>query len=361
MDKVIAARSFRLGASDMDAFSVINKILWHVAVRDRFNILNRLSPINWTDRADEIPKPYDESVALGSIMDEHMAEILDKYAEGNIVIAWSGGVDSTALVCAYLRSEADISRLIIVCTADSIEEYPLFYERMKSLGINVRVVDEVTDELSDIDCAVILTGCCADKLFGSDVNQRNLSLYNEPWVEALRTYARETTKKPLSERSLEIIEQVYTDYAAKLGLKIEQWCEFLWLVDFGCKWTYVQNEMNLSLAGSKNYGKAVAFYEDMKFQRWAMSWFPNLRKRNPYANPLYFKKQLKQYILNYTGDVKYFRTKGKMATRFLESTDLDHVSVLTEDGVKIFKAVDNRGCSTCLFRAVALKFHKEGR
>lgn len=359
MNKVIAAKSFLLLPTDRDAFSIVMKMFYPSAVRDRFGVLNRLSPINWTDQTDELPVPYEEQVALGSIMDEHMMEILSKYSEGNIVITWSGGVDSTALICAYLRSGADISRLIIVCTTDSIEEYPFFYELLKKQGANVRVVENVTDELSEVDCSVILTGWCADQLFGSDVNTRDITLYNKPWVEALITYARNEYKTNFTKKSLDIIERVYTDYATKLGLKVEEWCEFLWMMNFGCKWTYVQNVTNLSLARTKNYGKAVPFYEDMKFQRWAMTRFSTLRDRNPHINAIDYKKPLKQYILNYTSDLKYFKTKGKMATRTFQRSEIEYVHVLTEDGVKTYSAVENRGCTGCVFQAVANKFRKD--
>lgn len=359
MSKVIAARRFTFRDTDLDPFSIVNDMIYPAAVRDRFGILNKYSPFDWSDKVDEIPTAYAESVALGTIMDEHMAEILAKYPSGKIVIAWSGGVDSTALVCAFLQSDAELDRLTVVCTEDSIEEYPFFYELMKKQGVDVSIVDSVTDELSEIECEVILTGWCADQLFGSDVNTRNVILYNEPWVDALRQYALEEHKMKLSNRSMEIIEAVYTDYAKKLGFEVEQWCEFLWMMNFGCKWTFVQNETNLSLVGTPNYGKAIAFYEDMKFQRWAVSHFPSLRERNPHTNNLNYKKALKQYILNYTADQKYFRNKGKMATRTWHENELDFVSVLTEDGVKKFRAIDHRGCSGCVYRTVGNMFRKE--
>lgn len=359
MSKVIAARRFALRESDLDPFSVVNQLICPAAVRDRFGILNKYSPINWSNQTDEIPTAFTEHVALGTIMDERMAEILAKYSSGKVVVAWSGGVDSTAVICAYLRSGAPLDRLTIVCTEDSIEEYPLFYELLRKLGVNINIAYSVTDELSDVECEVILTGCCGDQLFGSVVNTHNVNLYNEPWVDALRTYAYGKRKVKLSNRSLEILEAVYTDYGKNLGVEIEQWCEFLWMMNFGCKWTFMQHGTNLSLAGTPNYGKAVAFFEDIKFQRWAVTRFPSLRERNPHTNVLTYKAELKQYILNYTADRTYFQSKGKMATRTWRSSELDFVSVLTEDGVRKFEPVDYRGCLGCIYRTVGDMFRKE--
>ena len=358
MSKVIAARRFALMSSDKDAFSLVNKLIYPAAVRDRFGILNKLSPFDWSDKVDEIPTAFAEDVAIGSIMDEHMAEIMGEHRSGRIVIAWSGGVDSTALICAYLRSGAELDRLTVVCTEDSIEEYPFFFEMMKKQGVDIVITDNVTDELQSIECDLILTGWCADQLFGSDVNTRDTSLYNKPWLDALQVYALKQRRISLAPRSLEVVEAVYSDYAKKLGFPVEQWCEFLWMMNFGCKWTYVQNETNLSLVGSSNYGKAVAFYEDIKFQRWAVSRFPKLRLKNPHTCNVFYKKPLKQYILNYTGDQSYYWTKGKMATRVFQDDELEFVNVLTDDGVKSYRVNSNRGCTGCAYQAVANKFRK---
>lgn len=361
MEKVIAARMFALRATDLDPLSYVNTLIYPATVRDRFGCLNKYSPINWTDSTDPIPEAFSEPVALGTIMDARIKELLERFPEGNIVVCWSGGVDSTALLCACLQSGMDINRLVVVGSEDSIEEYPFFYELLKGKGVNIRLVSDVTAELEDIDCAVILTGWCADQLFGSDVNLNDVTLYNEPWLEALAKYVKGQTGKTLSDKSKVILKEVYEGYAQYLGLKIEQWCEFLWLLNFGCKWTYVQNETNLSLVGTKNYGKAVAFYEALDFQRWSVTRFPTLRERNPHTNALVYKKPLKQYILNYTADRNYYRTKGKMATRRLPVDEFDTVAVLTESGPKKYKSSDVRSCNVCLHRAVADLFRKKDR
>ncbi len=360
MSKVISARNFTLEPTDNDAFSFINKLIYPTAVRDRFGILNRLSPINWSEKTDEIPTAFAETVALGTIIDRRMAEILAMCPSGRIVVAWSGGVDSTALICAYLRSGADIKRLTVIGTEDSIEEYPFFFEMMKKEGIEISIVSSLTSALASVDCELILTGWCADQLFGSDVNTQNHRLYNQPWVDSLRTFALQNKGIRLSNNSLEIIESVYTDYANKLGFPVEQWCEFLWMMNFGCKWTYVQHETNLSLMGSSNYGKAVNFYESLDFQRWSVSRFPKLRERNPHVNNLFYKKPLKQYILNHTGDQSYYKTKGKMATRSYYAEDKQFIAVLTDDGARYFRLAEGQKNHMSLSHYVAQKFRKIG-
>lgn len=357
MDKVIAARRFAFLPEDTDAFSIVSKLFYGIAVRDRFGVLNQLSPFNWTDKTDEIPTAFKETVALGTIMDEHMAEILAK-TSGKIVICWSGGVDSTALVCAYLRSGAPLDQMTVVHTEESVEEYPFFYELMRKQGVDLYKTDNVTETLSEVDCDLILSGWCADQLFGSDVLTRDTSLYNEPWVDALRKFAVKFGHFNFSDRSVEILEAVYGDYMKKLGLPVEQWCEFAWMMNFGCKWTYVQNEVDLSLIGTKNYGKSVAFYEDMKFQRWSWSRFERIRKRNPHIEAVAYKRPLKQYILNYTADQSYFNLKGKMASRRLNFSETEGIGVLTDAGPRLFRRTSQANCLGCAYRAVGNKFRK---
>lgn len=359
---LISARRIYLTEKDNDALSIVCKLFFGWAVRDRFGILNVHSPFEWTTKNDPILAVPSERLVLSEIVDVRAHAILSEHANGDVVVSWSGGVDSTAVICALLKNGLPTNRLHVVCAESSPEEYPWFYRHLIDRGVRVTVTDKLVITLNELECSVIVNGWCADQLFGSNIHLRDLSLYNAPWVDALRSMF-EQSRINLSARSYEYLEAVYTDYAKRLGFPIEQWCEFAWLFNFGVKWTYVQHDQNLALAGGKNAGKAVAFFDTQDFQRYSMQRFDRLRERNVNKLNRFYKRQLKQYIYEYTNDSEYFNHKGKRNSWAMVGEDLNQVAVFTESGVRLFrvKGETNGEHFGQLQRQVGDMFRKRGK
>lgn len=355
--KVLAAHFLPLYDTDLDPLSVVSKAFCGLFVRDRFGVLNKYSPYRVSEQVDEIPTPFDSPVPFSDLMDKTAVALIERANGGDVVVCWSGGIDSTGVVVSLLKHLADKSRLKIICAPSALEEYPLFYnEFLVKQGISVTVTNAVVKTLDTLNCGVITSGWCSDQLFGSDTHLRIPDAYNLPWIDGVaELYAFRTSGRvKLSAASLELLEAVYQDYASRLGVVLNQYCEFAWLFNFGCKFTFVKEVMRLKMPESKNRDKCVPFYSGFDFQRWSVGNFENIKANNGYIDPEYLKPPIKQYIVEYTNDVDYRRKKGKRNSYgMVGESPADFVSVLTDEGFKVARlSGDCDGCAAKLSRAV---------
>lgn len=358
-----------LKTSDLDPLSLVTHVFRGHFLRDRFNILNRYSPFSVSEEADVIPTAFTEPYVFTDLMDARAKQLLAD--NETIVVSWSGGVDSTGVIVALLRNlpENERNRIKVICTEQSINEGSKFYKMMLDLGVNVIITTELVDDLGEEDCDVVVSGWCADQLFGSDIHLKNLDLYNKPWIDALNWHISYLYGCKLSKRSESIIADVYSDYAKQLGVNVEQWCEFAWMFNFGVKYTFVKEHSRLVLGGSPNQDKICPFFDALDFQRYSVSRFPMLRETNMYERRQDYKLPLKQYIFDFSGDRDYLEKKGKVNSWKSQHERNCYTNgafpVVTDEGLKLFTN-KNAGeeCGTCqskLTIKVGELFRKEGR
>ena len=107
-------------------FAIGNILHTHGFPIDRTQTLNL--PIEVDFQA--IPKITNQRMNLEDLMNERAYEIIDSYE--HIGVSYSGGVDSTGVLVALLKNLNDLSRLHVLYSDKSIEEYPDFYEILKN-------------------------------------------------------------------------------------------------------------------------------------------------------------------------------------------------------------------------------------
>lgn len=354
MEKLKSARWIANPFSgSLDPVTLISKLFIPVALRDRFNVLNKYSPIRWVETVDEIPDASKSIYSFEEIMDIKAKEIIA--LNRNITLVWSGGVDSTALVVAILRNldPKEYSRICIYGTYYSIKEYHWFYDFLVKLGIRVRITDLLTEEIEDEDGSILLSGWCADQLFGSDIHLRDKSLYNVPWLEGISKHWELVTKTKLNNKTLNIIDEIYQSYANNiLNIKLDKFCQFAWMFNFCFKWSAIEDQQRHIFAKSiTNLDDCLGFFDDIRFQHWSRANYDNLVSYNPLERPHNYKRDLKQYILNYTKDQEYFNTKSK-ENSWIRNADVNalYVSCITDQGHKIYSFKDHRDCGHCIMK-----------
>lgn len=329
---LLSAERLYLREEDNDPLSAINKFFCPWMVRDRFGLLNKYSPYRLSNTSDPIPVPFEQYRPIATILDEVALRLLGSHER--ITVAWSGGVDSTSVVVALLRNmdTSDYSRLTIICSQSSCEENPKFYNMMLSMGITVVVSEDLRQALIDVDTDVITSGWCADQLFGSDIHLRYPTVYNMDWLDAIQYIWHTKYDTVLGDKSVEAIARIYKAYAANLGLVLTDFCEFAWMFNFGCKFSYIRNIMRCNLAGTKNQEKTKGFFDDMLFQRWSMSNFENIKHVNIYERVRHYKHALKLYIYEFTDDEMYYRDKAKRNSWGMSHIPVKGFTVVLEDG-----------------------------
>lgn len=333
---------------DCDVLSTLNWTFqkWHI--RDRFNVLNPTSNIIWIPDIDEKPKVSTASIV--DLMDTRATEIIknNEDNENPIIVSWSGGVDSTSIVCAMLKNGC--KNFKVVFTEASIEEYPWFYENVIKKQCDYCITDDIHGMFKTIDCSQIVTGWCADQLFGSNIHLHNLNLYGVDVIDGIREHykrvcrERLNRKQKLSDKSLELIQTKVNELGNYLGLTINKFCEFAWLYNFAIKWVLVRNVTNLELMETENQGKGVAFFEPQGFQDWSYSRYDTLTNRNANKEVKYYKRPLKQYIYEYTKDSDYLNNKGKVNSwRVNHGKGSEEIRFIakTDEGTKIWKPISD--------------------
>lgn len=322
-----------------DPLSVMNRLFAGWWCRDRFGFLNKYSPIRASNEIDPVSKQVMELGALhdgktiNQIINERAQDILR--TDKPIAVSWSGGVDSTLVAIALLNNGLPTSDLTIICAESSKEEYPFLYKWFKNNNVNFIEDNKVQSSYEKFD-GVIVTGWCADQLFGSDIHVRNPDYYNLPWIDGLKLAFKDRGIN-LSDKSFDVLNDVYQEYASLLGLKLEQFCEFAWLYNFGCKWTYVSQESQLSHDSQKVRDRFIPFFETIDFQRYSLRRFNKLREVNVNKVNKFYKRPLKKYIYAFLNDPAYLNSKGKKNSWALTEDVVSRVGVLDTDGYRQFR------------------------
>ena len=277
---------------------------------DRFGFLNQFSNYklgksdNFTDFISDMPNSDEK---FTEIFNKRILEIIERSNKENlkIYVSWSGGVDSSAIVCGLLMSEIEKSKINILYSSKSIEEYPLLYEKLNENKINM--IDMSNDIgavifSNSINDGLLITGWCADQLFGSIINQIYPDYYNKPFEHWIIDYSK--TENFDWNDSIEQCKTAFEHYK----LPVKTFSEWTWFMNFFIKWNYVKMSSYATIG--KYTDRVINFYDTIDFQKWAINNFDKLSALSQLKSNEY-KLPLKKIILNYTKDKEYYNNKGK--------------------------------------------------
>lgn len=276
-----------------DALSMFSKITHHACLSDRFGFLNQFSPFAFNS-VETIPS-FECAYTLEELMLLRASEIRTFAAEDKTInVMWSGGVDSTAVVLAFVISEIPVN---VIYTASSVDEYPEFYEFIKTVPF-VKMNRVTATTLAPVCASIatsdlVVTGFPADQLFGSIVNQTLAVPFNADWKCLI------TNDEAISQ--IEAATEFY-----KLPIKTVS--ELTWFINFSCKWNIVTHM--LSSFYGLDCGNTINYFEPVEFQQWSLSNFDVLHKFSQ-VDSKYYKQELKNFIAKYFPKGSYLITKGK--------------------------------------------------
>ncbi len=267
-----------------------------------------------------------EDRRLGSLMLER-AEDLWQWIEneGRLgIIWWSGGIDSTALLVAMIKtSTPDRMRLVKVgMNQRSIEEYPSFFEKYikKMPYMFVSHNDGMQIDLS----ALHITGEIGDQIFGSDYlracfggggrdfpgKEHFVGNINSPWQDVISLFVRDQLiEKRLPTDYQSKIMDTYELLNTKAPLDIKTLFDFWWWSNFNLKYTHVSNRLQVNSPDAAVASKRVkAFFDSDTFQRWSVC---NHDKKIGETWKSY-KTPLKRFVYKFNKDKDWFENKTKV-------------------------------------------------
>ena len=272
-----------------------------------------------------------------------------KNENASVIVCWSGGIDSTALLVCLFRTQNDemaTIQLSVICDEESIAENPSFYEtHLKNSSVSIITRDDrtVSDFATKFPGALIVTGELGDQLFGSDKCMiafpdpipTDLSQAEEDILIALNRVRRDgdvqvSLDQPWKESLLPLLSAqglqagVACDWQTWISPQLEKapfpiisLYDMLWWLNFSCKW---QNVSLRCLHDGGDYnpayrtGSIVHFYDDRQLECWACvekfhkTKFADLRDWKTYKEPL------KKLIFSYDNNEEYYREKEKVGS-----------------------------------------------
>lgn len=220
-----------------------------------------------------------------------------------LVVYWSGGIDSTLALISLMKAGAE--DLTIVLTGASIMEYPWFYntyikDKMKIRRVTPSIVPDVDPN------EIIVTGEFGDQAMGSFMvlNYPDFgSITKDPWQPWI--------EQNYGGQYVEII----TEQVAKAPFPIISVFDYLWWMNYSCKWQHVLLRMGgTDTTGLNTFiGNVQHFYRSDEFQRWSMD-ETNHRTLKVQDTPASYKHVMKAIIADFTKDTEYQRTKLKLGS-----------------------------------------------
>lgn len=315
--------------------------------------------------------PKDAHQALEEAMLQRAKEILEKARGLQIVVCWSGGIDSTALLVCLLRAidkweeHANCrDQLVIVHDDESISENELFFNtyihsKIKSIHRNGRTISELAMQHNN---ALVVTGELGDQLFGSDkckeaFPSQPLEGYSaeeefilkssgvitdspvevsldEPWKAALVKMLG--NKGLLAGSPSQWIEWIKPQIG-KAPFPIFNLHDMLWWLNFSCKWQTVSLRC-LHDGGAYEpkgdlTGSIVHFYGSRQLECWACVKEFHVKKFSDLKDWKTYKEPLKKIIFSYHSDLDYYQNKEKVGSLSLSVSEAQEKRIETCLGV----------------------------
>lgn len=283
----------------------------------------------------KIPEFKITNDSLEDLLDERALEIYysAKRTNKKIAVMWSGGIDSTSVLTAFLKNvpTADKNIITVLCDTNSILENIEFYKKFisnKLTCIHYRTIN-LTEEF--LQSYILLHGDPGDCLFGPSISKYQYfidrGLHLEPWKNHLGKMKELLEIPQVDPMSYEpgfgdwYVNKITnnleeTKQSAYLTSIAEWWFwtyyNFKW--EFSCQRPFAYLRRDFTTKFSDNSIKEFAqntFFNTEKFQQWAYS---NIKKNIPKDFSLH-KQQVKMYIYEFTKNLDYLKYKSKLPAR----------------------------------------------
>ncbi len=309
-------------------------------------LLDKMDPFHYTlccEPISDILKLPSSTKTFGEMAEEH-AEAMKKLDEP-IYIMYSGGIDSSSAVVAFMRtwSSQELERVNILASQHSASEFPELW--------NV-VVDKFKERIFpsfrhiEYYCkkGYVVTGEHGDQLFGSDVVRKIYRMFgnegiHKPWQDIMPAIY-DTLFDP------EIVPDFIARYEQTLSycpFPLKTSFDWIWWFNITNKWQHVKYRLLAHNGWEKpaeSFKKIKHFYDTPTWQRWS---FDNHDKKIADTYQTY-KLAAKEYIVGVTGFTDYIK-KPKIgslyqiwySSKFYEAVDTSYNYLTREQATEYIR------------------------
>ncbi len=275
-----------------------------------------------------------------------------------IELFWSGGIDSSGALIALLETKSEDDVLSIRYTQESINEFPLMWEKMvKDRNDPLSDKEMLSETLFENHDIIKITGECGDQCFGSDALHKNLDRHAKDW-ETIFTWNKEdllgtsssdptspTTHDNTFRKRKEDLAEILFEHVDTAPIEIVSVFDLYWWMNFCFKWQDVDSRMIFTYTTTPSWQSTLSFFNTEDFQRWSIT-NHDIKHGGTWET---YKQPAKEYINKYIKDETYRKNKTKepslikilinstddeynFAAREKRRSDPDRIKLVLEDG-----------------------------
>ena len=282
-----------------------------------FQILNKILPLG------------QQKVSYADACDARAIEIMKK-AESNdsrIFIMWSGGIDSTTIMSAFLRNTTieQQQRITVFMSQNTIKENPRFFKRFVLGKLNYESSINFPIRFAEAN-AIFVHGECNGQLYGDMDEFTNPNFMNMPTAQDKLLWQHHLTKAPTLElinamwkyekfnhEVLEVVQHIVNASAQSVGIELENlhqfvaWYKICFVVQY-CQVRPISFMSQNILDKTTNINEhVIAFFVSNDFDQWAMQRLVTLREHCKIQ-----RLESREYIKSFDNDLEYFENKQKV-------------------------------------------------
>lgn len=243
-------------------------------------------------------QPQSEQVDWSELCTQAAVKIASS-TDRPIAVMWSGGIDSTSALVAFMMS-VPLARLSVVCTPESINEFPSFYHDQIQGKIKILTPQQWSDHYKEF---FMVTGDGGDTVWGA-LDESFYTKYQDklhrPWQDCI-------------DRNIVANIDFVEEFCSWSGIEIKSILDLRVWFYLCCKWQDKCAKV-FWLHQSLTDQDAVAFYDVIPgFKNWTMN---NLDQIIGDSWQQY-KVPAKQFIHRYHRDQNYLDYKTKWDSLYL--------------------------------------------
>lgn len=267
-----------------------------------------LGPIRYAPERKWVVPTVELSLAVA--LEKRVSDLCSRGQKINIL--WSGGVDSTAIVVAFLKNAPDLKQCRIIYSPWSTYEHPEFFKLLKTVD-NVELVDMSGEEYLNFNLdGLFISGNTSDEIHAS-IDE---SFFNHYGYEFLFTPWKDFFYSKLpNNRFIEFCEHHFT----AAGRDILTVLDARWWFYSSSKLTSILNNCNLSFftsgASEFNPDRLIGFFDCDVYEQFIYFNTDKIIRADSYAT---WRQFLKDYCYEFDGFDDWRINKSKFGSNQIQ-------------------------------------------
>lgn len=256
------------------------------------------------------------------VTDSRFQDLKNNYFDKPWHVQWSGGIDSTLMICALLKNlnQSDYENVTVLCNYGSIFENPKFYNECIKPNFKTQNSSHFIspDQMNNV---YTIDGELGDQIYGhrysvflADSNLATASWKNNSndLIEFISKFSDNTFAKWLYQGMKHNIESC--------DAPVENCQDWLWWMGFNITWisivlrTYIPHQVMNNISYTQHLKHRHHWFDSFDYQQWAMN---NNNSSSSKYDPFTHKISSKIYIESVWPDQHFrkYKTKVDSVTR----------------------------------------------